>query len=233
MLIGIDNVIGWLRTNGTPYWNVKTGSGEKASLIYSARPEDDAGTLALQDSEQKLKQCLDTLAPGNYAIQAWTTPGQKKNWAQTNFQITNAHGHVPQQVAGIGNVGMYNNTQPDFNRLIEEALDKERKQNKITTLEAELAASKAKVAELTAELDSAQIRIGKRFEQVAAIFDGYMPGKTDVPALSGSQADDEEKVANLMERWASKDPNFIHALNGIVGLVENNPTKYEMAKKML
>lgn len=228
MLIGINDVIAWVETNGTPYWKVKDGAGEKAGLIFSAKP-DDSSTIALSDSVAKLRGCLERLANGNYFIQAWETPGQKKEWNSIRFQITGSAALPP---VGVG----YTGPQQDVGKLIEEALTKERQHNKIERLEADLVAKEKRIKELEAEIDSAGHRISNRLEPLLAGFFGNEHGPNNNqrrPAQLGSSDDDTERIAQTMEAWVAADPEFETALNGIVKLATENPIKYRYAKSML
>lgn len=232
MLIGIDNILKWLDTNKTPYWQLRSGAGEKANVLYSARPDEDNSTMALVDSREKLLDCLNSLGAGNYSIEAWVTPGAKKNWFKTPFQITSGQAGAQPQFAG-----MYGHNAPqavqDVPKLIEEALERERTKNKVAELERLLSERDKRIKELEAEVDSTEHRVGNKLTQVFDIIEAATNGGGGNKAATVSGNSDEEKVANLMERWAAKDENFINALAGIVGLVENNPSKYEMAKKFL
>lgn len=234
MLIGIDNVIDWIETNKTAYWQVKSSNSEKSNLIFSARPEDDGTTIALEDSKTKLRRCLETMAPGNYAIQAWATAGQKKGWTATSFQITNSPGsNSTTGIHGSGNAGMqYQGQIQDVQKMIEEALDKERTKNKIERLEADITAKDKRIQELESELNSASIRIGDRFDKV---FGGLGIGmdNTQKPASVGNIEDDSNRIGATMERWATIDHDFENVLNGIVNLAETNPAKYQMGKNIL
>lgn len=224
MLIGINDVIAWVETNGTPYWKVKDGAGEKAGLIFSAKA-DDSSTMALSDSVAKLRGCLERLANGNYFIQAWETQGQKKEWNSIRFQITGSAALPP---TGVGYAG----TQQDVGKLIEEALTKERQHNKIERLEADLVAKEKRIKELEAEIDSAGHRISNRLEPLLAGIFGNDQG-SGRPAQLGTSDDDTERISQTMEAWVAADPDFETALNGIVKLAQQNPGKYRYAKSML
>lgn len=234
MLVGKEHIISWLETNKTPYWYIKTGASEKAGLIFSA--QNDEETLSLEDSKLKLKSCLDMLANGNYLIQAWTTPGQKKSWSSVAFQISGQAYNGTQQntpnINGLGN-GMQG---VDIQAEIQKALAEERTKLKIEYLEKELVAKEAKIKELQSELDSSTHRIGSRLENAFEFFNNQLGGKSGTPppmAGIGANEDPAEYVGNLMERWHAKDNDFVSVLNGIVYLAENNPGKYQMGKNLL
>lgn len=230
MLIGKENVLAWLEFNDTPYWRIKNGSGESAGLIFKAQRGEEP--LSLTDGKAKLTQALNQMAPGNYFIEAHHTLGEKKNWNKTSFQITNENGQVPQQhISGLGG-----HSQTDVVGMINDALEKERTKNKVERLEADCIAKDKRIKELEAELDSSMIRIEKRASQILGLGDWFGTEKT-AETVSTSQIgnieDDTERIGALMEKWATKDPEFEGVLTGIVNLAYNNPAKYSMGKKML
>lgn len=228
MIIGIDNILSWIETNKTPYWYVKDIGGTK--LIFDSQTHEEQ--LSLEDSKQKLRECLKTLANGNYSIEAWQSEGQKKSRVYVKFQITSSD-NQPSNV-GIGSLPSQNNYLPQksVSELIEEALIREREKNRIERLETDLKQKDARIKELEAEIDSLGTRIGKRFDQV---FGGLldMNEKAGEGASVGSLDEDSEKVAALMERWSNADPQFISALEGLVKLAESDPNKYAMGKKLI
>lgn len=228
MIIGIDNILSWIETNKTAYWYVKDFGG--TNLIFASQADEEQ--LALEDSKGKLSGCLKTLANGNYSIEAWQTVGQKKNWAKTKFQLTSSD-NQPSHV-GIGSLPSTNNSFPQksVTELIEEALTRERTINKIERLETDVKQKDARIKELETEIDSFGTRIGKRFDQVfGPMLD--LNEKAGTNSAVGSLDDESEKIAALMERWSTADPNFINALQGIVKLSESDPNKYAMGKKLL
>ncbi len=227
MLIGIENIIHWLESNKGCYWKIKSGGGEKSYLLYTSGKED--ASAALEDSKKKLRDSLGRLANGNYFIQCWETLGAKKNWASTYFQIT-ASTEAPQNYAGIN--GPQNNNV-DVAAAIAQALAEYDTKNKVIRLENDLNVANARIKQLEAELDSSGHRISGRIEQVMALLDMAPAAKKATPAIGGSEEEIAERVGNLMERWATKDPQFETALTGIVKLAENNEAKYNMAKNML
>jgi chaperonin cofactor prefoldin len=229
MIIGIENIINWIETNKTPYWYVKDFGG--ANIIFASGTEDDS--TSLEDSKNKLRGCLQTLANGNYSIESWHTVGQKKNWGKVKFQITNSDqtsNHV-----GIGNI---HNLQPNIpqkslEQLIEDALQKERTINKIDRLEADIKLKDARIKELETDLNSIGTRVSKRVEQVfGPMLDMQEIQKSNNASL-GSLDEESEEIAQLLERWSNVDSEFKDTLKNIVKLAETDSIKYNMGKQFL
>lgn len=232
MLIGKDNVLSWLEFNKTPFWRIKSGSGENAGIIFTCQRGDE--NVALEDGKTRLASCLSQMAPGNYFIESWCTLDQKKGWNKTQFQLTNAEGNVPMHNNQYG--GQHQNFSVsglDVEARITAALEKERQLNKIERLEAELKVSQAKVRELETELSATELKIGKRMDQILGpLLDLQIPAANNNASVGNLEAD-AERIATSMEKWASKDPDFETALTGIVDLAYNDPQKYALAKTML
>lgn len=233
MIIGIDNIINLIETNKTPYWYVKDFGG--SNIIFTGQAYDDE-QISLEDSKLKLKSCLETLAPGNYSLEAWQALGQKKNWTKTKFQIS---GEKNTPVQGFAGIGQLPNTfqqmpQKTVQELISEALEKERTNNKIERLEADLRLKDARIKELEGELNSTETRIGKRVDQIFGPWlDLKEAEKVGTNAAVGSLDEETEAIANLMERWSNADSEFKAVLSGIVKLAEAKDPRYVMGKKML
>ena len=236
MLIGIENIISWAKSNDIAYWQIKSGSGEKSHLMSSAT-RNDGDPIALEDSINRLRQELERLGNGNYFISGWQTMGQTKGRLGIPFQITAAQFNSPAaapQVAGIGSL-----TLDDIEKRITDALEKERAKVKAETLEKELAELKKENKELKSEADSAINRIVDRVGDVMGYMDiapKKQPGQNNTPApnISGTDTEAEgERIGALLEQWAAQDPNFAQTLQGIVSLSKNDPARYSMGKKFL
>ena len=221
MITGKTNITEWLQFNGAMYWRLKNAAG---NFTFGETGEPDG--LTVTGSIQLLEQLLDRFGSGRFFIEAWKTPGDKKHWLKTVFEIP-AEGSS--NVAGIGNIPA---PVTDIPGEIKKALDDYKKDCKIETLEARVKALEAEKKELQTEIDSAGNRIANRLEPYLGMIFGE---NRSLPVISGNRSQEEyqTRIENGIEKLAKLEPDLDYVIEAIAGIAEKEPEKYKMARAML
>jgi len=230
MLLGKNEVLEWIELNNTPLWNIRR-SANSPVIFPSGKKEN----LTIAESKEYLEKVMNMVYPGTYFIEA-SHPGQARNsWYKTSFQVGTITANT-EGLAGISGQGLEG---------IKEQVKSELKQ------EMELDNLRQENAELKAEVESWQHRVGNRLEPyIPAIIEGLFDVKKESVGAHGETGPDQAHVAGIpqdkaedyqkrleaaFDEWFTleKKTSPVELIEKIVKLAKTKPDQYRIAKTML
>ncbi len=243
MIIGIDNIIDFLKVNNCTKWQLRTAP-DKDAFIMKAHSDE-----GFEEAIRRLQDTLQLYAGEKLYLEAWEKEGQTKNWFRTWIK-TNPQSSQ-QSTSGVAVISGL--TPDEVDRRINEAVRKTQLEYRLAELEKENNELKKEYKDFEKEKNSLQNQLiqritpyvgtllGNFFPKVAVA--GPIPGNETVPVdyegpenVSFEQetgAIDEVRLASVLQRLFAVEPDLIEILEAVANKAEQNPAQWQQYKPMI
>ena len=243
MVKGKEKILQFIRDNDSPYWTLfhyEKGNGN----TFISRIEDE--TISLDNSIERLSRYLDLIEPNRYRLSAKRTFNTAKGYAETAIELL----ADPAAVSGVSNAvpaaGYV--SADDVTRQVAAAVEAYEAKQEAKKKDERIADMEKQLREYQkGDFGQTLSRIYTRFEPfLDQVLIPELKKKINNPALSGTKnnttmdnnsssfTNEEEELAQLLERWEKIHPGDpLTVIRTIVEMAENNAAKYSMAKSMM
>lgn len=198
MIKGKDNLLKWVRSNDSAYWKVFPYGSGKNNYIFTSSDEPN---LSLDQSIQKLSECLELLESGRYTVACKQTPTQSKALSEIAYEhnngvatTTNQPETSHHQVSGISQ-SFEERLQSELNKFRQE-LKVQEMQKEIDRLKQEL--SEAKGSNLEATFNRVLNRVDPYLDPVLDHFFPQAEKTAKVAAIGFSSQTNENQKTETM-----------------------------------
>jgi len=244
MIIGVDNIIDFLRLNNCTRFQLRTAP-DKDAFIFKPQPDE-----TFEGAIQRFRDTMKIYAGEKFYLEGWEKDGQTKNWFRTWCKADNAPASAVPTVAGFQQPQGISTEELD--RRINEAVTKTQMQFRLESLERENNDLKKEHKEYQQEKSSLQTQflqratpyvgavLGKMFPSVAVagLEDGAIPAQETEQKDYAIDADlpdsvDEDRLSAVLGRLFAVEPDLLLILEALANKAEQNPSQYQMYKPMI
>ena len=240
MIRGTDKILQFLEKNNCVYFQLRPGP-EKDAYIFQSNIEGETPEMR----KARFIDVLETLEPGKYYLEGWSTEGQKRNWFRDYVYIGESQIQYPTATA-VGNVPQsMSYPSEDIERRIAEAVERTQLKIEVETLRKELKECNEYIDELEEKGDSLNRIIGRLEPYIGPIVGALLGKGKPAVSVSGTTADiqgnnedfanvketdETERIKVVCQRLEALEPNYLSLLELLCDKLEQNPALLQMIK---
>lgn len=231
MIIGLDNVLEYLRLSGCNFFQVRI-SPDKENFIFRSDNEEEG----LAERIERFKAVMAVCKHEKLYLEGWINKGQLKNWYRTWFCLSPAY-------ATNGSVAISGTPTPspaNIDEIVSEKVNAMLDRRELEDLRRSYAQLEKEYESVIAEQDTVKQKMLAAVQPHIGSIVGMIASKilpqTQQIAVAGLSSDNTfaaERLQSVCERLERLDPNYVIILEQLAFIGEKNPAMIEMAKSTL